>query len=306
MNDHDALLRAIQDAPDDDAPRLVHADWLEEHGQPQRAEFIRLQCELSQLAEDDPRAAALHKRESALYAEHGAGWKAELPRLPGVEWGDWPPFVRGFVGHVRFRNFSAFAAHAATVFRLLPDPTVRFRVIKRCHRLAGCAELAHVRRLDLTGRGIGDAGVRALAESEYAAGLWSLDLHYNNVGPHGVRALAESRHLRHLRTLSLAVNAFGPEGLEALTASPVLATVHTLNLTGNNLGPRGMFLLARSPHLGELRSLYLVGNRIGDEGAQALIDSPGLKNLRRVRLADPSVGERTRQALRTRFPGAQV
>jgi len=28
-------------APDDDAPRLVYADWLEEHGQPERAGLIR-------------------------------------------------------------------------------------------------------------------------------------------------------------------------------------------------------------------------------------------------------------------------
>ncbi len=32
MTDNDALLRAILDSPDDDAPRLVYADWLEENG----------------------------------------------------------------------------------------------------------------------------------------------------------------------------------------------------------------------------------------------------------------------------------
>jgi uncharacterized protein (TIGR02996 family) len=35
----------ILENPDDDAPRLVYADWLEEQGDP-LAEFIRLQCEL--------------------------------------------------------------------------------------------------------------------------------------------------------------------------------------------------------------------------------------------------------------------
>lgn len=44
MTDGDALLRAILDEPADDAPRLVYADWLEENGQPERAEFIRVQC----------------------------------------------------------------------------------------------------------------------------------------------------------------------------------------------------------------------------------------------------------------------
>jgi uncharacterized protein (TIGR02996 family) len=39
------FLDAIQSAPRDDTPRLVYADWLDEHGQPEYAEFIRLQCQ---------------------------------------------------------------------------------------------------------------------------------------------------------------------------------------------------------------------------------------------------------------------
>src|SRR5687767_12335037 len=42
-----AFLRAICDRPDDDLPRLIYADWLEEHGQVERAEFIRVQVELA-------------------------------------------------------------------------------------------------------------------------------------------------------------------------------------------------------------------------------------------------------------------
>ena len=49
FTDEDALLRAVWDAPHDDAPRLVYADWLDEHGDPDRAQFVRLQCELARL-----------------------------------------------------------------------------------------------------------------------------------------------------------------------------------------------------------------------------------------------------------------
>ena len=42
--DYIGLLDTIRDAPGDDAPRLVCADWLDEHGEAERAEFIRLQC----------------------------------------------------------------------------------------------------------------------------------------------------------------------------------------------------------------------------------------------------------------------
>jgi uncharacterized protein (TIGR02996 family) len=45
-SEQDALLEAICAAPADDTPRLVYADWLDEHGEPEHAEFIRVQIEL--------------------------------------------------------------------------------------------------------------------------------------------------------------------------------------------------------------------------------------------------------------------
>ena len=66
----DALLQAVIDDPDDDGVRLVYADFLEEHGEPQRADFIRVQIELSLLRENDPRRGDLEARERALLKEH--------------------------------------------------------------------------------------------------------------------------------------------------------------------------------------------------------------------------------------------
>src|SRR3954466_16322534 len=65
MSDAAPLLAAIRQAPADDAPRLVYADWLDEHGQPERADFIRVQCALAH--RDDP---ARRRREAELLAEH--------------------------------------------------------------------------------------------------------------------------------------------------------------------------------------------------------------------------------------------
>lgn len=47
----DDLLRTVLENPFDDAPRLVMADWLEENGEPERAEFIRVQYELARTPE---------------------------------------------------------------------------------------------------------------------------------------------------------------------------------------------------------------------------------------------------------------
>jgi uncharacterized protein (TIGR02996 family) len=47
MNDEAGFLRAIQARPEDDATRLVYADWLEERGDI-RGEYLRLEHQLAQ------------------------------------------------------------------------------------------------------------------------------------------------------------------------------------------------------------------------------------------------------------------
>lgn len=54
MTDHDALLAAILAQPEEDTLRLAYADWMEENGQPERAEFIRVQVELARMKGMDP------------------------------------------------------------------------------------------------------------------------------------------------------------------------------------------------------------------------------------------------------------
>ena len=60
MTDGEALIRSVLASPADDAPRLVYADWLEEHGRAEDAEFIRVQIELARLGF----GGAFHKDES--------------------------------------------------------------------------------------------------------------------------------------------------------------------------------------------------------------------------------------------------
>lgn len=45
--DEEAFLAAIRAHPTDQRTRLVYADWLDENGQPEKAEFLRLQGELA-------------------------------------------------------------------------------------------------------------------------------------------------------------------------------------------------------------------------------------------------------------------
>ncbi len=80
-------------SPDDDGPRLVYADVLQERGDA-RGEFIPLQCELVKwsVRADASRFQAMRERERELLAEHGQEWVDQaIPfRCDGF-------FRRGFV-----------------------------------------------------------------------------------------------------------------------------------------------------------------------------------------------------------------
>src|SRR3569832_268342 len=96
MSDEAELIVDCAAAPDDDRPRLVYADFLQQRGDP-RGDFIALQCayEVARAADDDSLSVKLAKRWRKLLDEHevqwGAGAWSVLPRSM--------KFRRGFIEH---------------------------------------------------------------------------------------------------------------------------------------------------------------------------------------------------------------
>jgi uncharacterized protein (TIGR02996 family) len=150
MPTHDEFLQAIIANRDDDGPRLVYADWLDEQGDP-RGEFIRVQCRLDRWRRDNgdwSDQGQIVRREGDLLAEHGIGWWYKSLRGTHLDLtqGQWLPgdFRRGFVarvtcswaawrdGHGRLR-----AATPLEAVRLTTIPMVC--VIRRVDPLAGRA-----------------------------------------------------------------------------------------------------------------------------------------------------------------------
>ncbi len=88
MSDEDAFLAAIRAAPNDDLPRLVYADWLDERDRVGGA-FLRTECELAALSPADPRQDEVRAilRQAGLGVD--PGWLAAVSRVPveccGVE-----------------------------------------------------------------------------------------------------------------------------------------------------------------------------------------------------------------------------
>ncbi|MDY3554999.1 TIGR02996 domain-containing protein [Gemmata sp. JC717] len=98
MSTEAALLRAIRDQPDEDTPRLVYADFIEEDGHSARAEFIRLQVERARLPDGAPQRGPLEDREHELLGEHECDWLG-VPPDDTAELTEWE-FERGFVHEV--------------------------------------------------------------------------------------------------------------------------------------------------------------------------------------------------------------
>ena len=90
------LLAAIR-AADDDQPKLVYADWLEQQGEIDRANLIRHQCAVAAHPAWDRQRIEAQWEVDELLAAHAKTWRAQLPQFPGVEWLE---FERGFITSV--------------------------------------------------------------------------------------------------------------------------------------------------------------------------------------------------------------
>src|SRR5262245_26513824 len=185
MTDADALLEAIRSDPDADAPRLVYADWLQEHGEADRAEFIRTQVELARLPPDYPQRPVLEARERELLTAPAFVRSFNLLEEVWPGWRDASVqfFRRGFVDGL-WIYLSVLVGRAAELFDTFP---LLQRVVVRPWEQEASAHfadwarspyLARLRALELTNGSIGDAGAVALAESPHARGLRRLVLRH--------------------------------------------------------------------------------------------------------------------------------
>jgi uncharacterized protein (TIGR02996 family) len=273
MTDEEALLRAVCEEPDDDGPRLVYADWLEEHGNAARAEFIRLQCELAKLPPDPPASdnytilvpntsmanwsglpsaiahrPRLKRRQDELLQAHEAEWLAPLrpwKRSPQI-WHSFN-FVRGFVDYLNVR-IKPFIESTTELFAKTPLQRVFLGnpATSDCARLAEQPLLLRLRELSLRSVVDGqDRGLERLLASPHLANLRQLRLSFSRdaLSSAAVEVLANAGTLAGLTDLDLSNNSLDDSAAAALAASPYLGRLERLNLTWNTIGPEGQALL---------------------------------------------------------------
>ncbi len=270
FTDEQPFLDAVFDRYADDRPRLVYADFLDDSGEPERAELVRVQLALARLGEDDPRRPALSDRQAELLAKNRAEWTAHLAGLA-----DSVDYRRGVP--------DSASVDAATFLDRGHDLFARLRVrrlrLLNCGpvmpKLAGSPLLAQVRELDLCNAELGNAGLALLARSPHLKHLDSLDLGFNALDDAGVETLARSYLLPNLTQLALNDNdRITGDGLEALAESPHFAGLTVLDVSGNDIGEVGVRAVVASAAMARLRSFRANANPIGDAGLTALAGSP--------------------------------
>jgi uncharacterized protein (TIGR02996 family) len=330
-----AFLQAIRDNPEDDAPRLIYADWLEEHGDPERAEFIRVQCEQARLPWWHPRAQLLACRAEVLLCHHEERWRSELPDIAGVTW---LSFDRGFVhevgvGDVDFLSKKGAEIVAAAPIRwasigkswgvwgkehspasylrgvwFLPSEDIYYGLeVVLYSRLFTTVEMLDLSALSQCGP-LEAEYVMALGNSPYLGNLRALILDGFSLGDGRLRPLLEGKQLANLTTLSLQGGGgsdfeepvpIGPTDVALLANSPTLANLTSLDLSGNAVDAESLSGLLSSPHMANLRELVVAGNRLTAETIGPLARVGPGPRLRSLSLAWNPIGDRGAQVLAT-------
>jgi uncharacterized protein (TIGR02996 family) len=323
MTTRRALLQAVLDAPDDDLPRLVFADWLDDHDESDRADFIRAQIELSRTPEDSPRFEQLRRQTNTQpRTMRQDRWLKEVPGWARHR----AEFRRGFVEHV-VCTAASFARRGARLFDNAPVRSVtltafsnqvglvatvpytsRLRALTlnaeryeerltpaEIQQLAASPHVANLEMLNLVGNWLGGPETERLTASTGFPSLHTLELGHNYLGHNGVEQLLAWPELKHVRKLALNANALGSMEQRPgvlFVRSPNFQSLEVLNLRANFLHPEDFVSLAKTPAFTRLVVLDLSGchfDRLDDAGCAALAASPYLTSLQHLSLRENAI-----------------
>lgn len=293
MSDHNALERGILADPEDDPRRLIYADWLEEHGGKERAEFIRLQCEIDRMPAHSPERIDREGRIEDLFKQFAEAWELLPPKWARAhyQWDLLKQFRKGFLHCIHARP-NSFRRYAPALFVRAPVREAQVGVIRDGGRSVAKSEaLGQLRALRLTFIDM-PMDVPLFLSSPHLPPLTELSVRFTGPNEDGLytsapmltdadaATIAYCPQLAWL-TLDLSNHHLGPDAVRALFGTGNLAMVERLDLSGNPIGDVGVRRLCESGRLGQLVELDLRGAQVGESGYKALVAAhPGrLKKL---------------------------
>ncbi len=284
------FLALIRQNPDEDAPRLLYADWLAGLPDPSahaRAELIRLQCAL-QRATTGRQDSAARQRVRELSGRFGDLWRNDLPVHADLSWHDWE---RGLIEGATISRWELIALEAERFFEATCLRRIRFQDHRPAalREFLACQCVKQVQHLELAIGHLDLASASALAGTERLTDLRCLDLHGVRLSQPIFRVLASAGSLAGLKSLILSRTQITPNGSWlALSSSSTLEGLQKLDLSGNLLGDVGvrafLHFWRRRQQPTQLEELRLASVGLTGQGALELIQGLSSTRLRRLDL----------------------
>ena len=324
MLDDSSFVQVIALNPDDDGPRLLYADYLDEKGTVEsaaRAEFIRVQCALAAISGEPDNQAPLQSRERALLSEYWAAWvkpacqalaeptPIAISRGPdshggasdrySLRWIEFPSRLVHVIEQAWEGGRDIPYFHSAQFRRgLLAHVALAYKTFRTPHHVARLFEKA-----PLDGLSLMSFPPRAFQQTMAGidgSRLRSLELIFAEI--ESVAILAADSSLSDLHELILqSIHGIG-DPCYLIGHSATLQNLRCLMLSHCNLDSSGVEMLCRSPIAGRIETLEFHQCHMNADTANALIrEYPPVNSLKRLVLSMDMLPGRTQRALGLRF-----
>jgi uncharacterized protein (TIGR02996 family) len=235
MNDQADFIRMICQHPDDDAPRLVFADWLDEQGDAERAEFIRLGVRVGSASLDPDEQWDAGVRYRKLEVTVVPRLLEQLPSVNGVAWH--AIVDRGFIARIDVYRPDVLLIEWPTLFNASPIRYLRLTDLS-ASTVSGLYDVPSLRQLkaiELRGASLTTRGLRQLFHLPQLVGLLHFDVSHQGIGDQGVAELSQTRCLLNLRSLNLNDNMLTDVSAQMLLDAPYLRRLELLYLSRNRI-----------------------------------------------------------------------
>ncbi len=299
---NESFIHTIVANPEDDAPRLVYADWLDETGDPanaDRAEFIRLQCRLETLPARAPERPGLEQREKSLLSRYARIWAEPFRQVV-----NWWTYRRGFIESASVKT-EGMRATFGPLFRELVEGTPLREVILFEQTddigclLAAAPLMTRLRSFSVRHGFLYTSGrfYRTLFASPHFAGLTRLELEASRNGswfrPRILSAILQLPTLNGLTELYLSdyITNLHPTVLRTIARSPTLANLTRLSIESTTFDRSTIRGILRAAYAQRLEVLELRSCRLDGPAWEELLSPESLPALKRLFLCGATVNE---------------
>ncbi len=298
--------RAILEEPEQEEHWLIMADWLDERGDSDRAEFVRILVALEHLERDlgrfaravEPTFVDLAQDRQRLLRESGSRWELELPsrRAAREAWRFREPFGSRLVRPVEVIRLEKFLKHSpwrvgGEPVRSLAFPSSCPLPILNVRRLTELEEAAFLTEVRFEGDV--QPGVEALREllgSPRLTRVRTVAVNLQTFPLPAVYALLRARSQPQWTALELKHDRLSRPEIDELARAVSWANLETLDLHGNRLDDACIAALFGAQPDWRLRRLALGGNRLGRAGVEVLAEADALERIVTLDLSNNRLG----------------